>query len=235
VTAPRRPGPGLALSLIVLGVGIAVVVIGAVETAVPFIRTLTRSTSYATPASIQAHLSHGTYEVYELTGDRSSAFTPVQPGSVDIVPSDVTVIPTGGGPRLRVTGEGADETLTLGSNIYTGAVQFAVPSAGDYVVRVTSNQRTRVVLARSLGGLARSVVGWIITAAAGGLLVVIGLILLIVGLVRRRSRPVGYAGTAGYAGAPQGMPPPNWYADPSDPGQQRYWDGRQWTDQTHRP
>jgi hypothetical protein len=227
--------------LVVLGVGIAVAVLGAVETAVPFIRTLTRSTSHATPASIQAHLSHGTYEVYELTGDRSSAFSPVQPGSVDIGPGNVAVTPTGGGSQLRVTGEGADETLTLGSNVYTGAVQFAVPNAGDYVVRVTSNRPTRIVLARSLGGLARSVVGWIITAAAGGLLAVIGLVLLIVGLVRRRSRPVGYAGTAGYdgtagfAGASPGMPPANWYADPSDPGQQRYWDGRQWTDQTHRP
>jgi hypothetical protein len=229
VTASQRPGPSLALSLIVLGVGIAVAVLGAVETAVPFIRTLTQSTSDATPAEIRAHLSHGTYEVYELTGDRSSAFSPVQPGSVDIGPGNVTVTPSGGGQPLLVTGEGADETLTRGTDVYTGAVQFAVPSAGDYVVRVTSSRPTRVVLARSLGGIARSVVGWIIAGAAGALVALIGLVLLIVGLVRRRSRPVGYAGV------PQGMPPPNWYADPSDAGQQRYWDGRQWTDQTHRP
>jgi Protein of unknown function (DUF2510) len=229
VTAQRRPGPSLALSLIVLGVGIVVAVVGGVETALPFIRTLTQSTSHATPAQIRAHLSHGTYEVYELTGDRSSAFSPVRPGSVDLAPSDVTVTPSGGGAPLPVTGEGADETLTLGTHVYTGAVQFAVPRAGDYVVRVTSGRPTRVVLARSLGGLARSVVGWIITAAAGGLLALIGLTLLIVGLVRRRSRPVAATG-----GAP-GMPPPNWYADPSDPDRQRYWDGRQWTDQTHRP
>jgi hypothetical protein len=223
------------LSLIVLGVGVAVAILGGVETAVPFIRTLTRSTSHATPAQIQAHLSHGTYEVYELTGDRSSSFSPVRPGSVDIGPSEVTVTPTGGGAPLRVTGEGADETLSLGNDVYTGAVQFAVPSAGDYVVRVTSIRPTRVVLARSLGGIARSVVGWIITAAAGGLVALVGLVLLIVGLVRRRSRPAGYAGHPGYAGVPPGMPPANWYADPSDPDQQRYWDGRQWTDQTHRP
>jgi hypothetical protein len=229
VTESRRPGPSLPLSLIVLGVGIAVAVLGGAETAVPFIQTLTKSTSHATPAEIHAHLSHGTYEVYELTGDRSSAFSPVRPGSVDIGPSNVTVTPSGGGQPLLVTSEGADETLTRGTNIYTGAVQFAVPSAGDYVVRVTSSRPTRVVLARSLGGIARSVVGWIIAAAAGALLAVLGLVLLIVGLVRRRSRPVGYAGV------PQGMPPANWYADPSDPGQQRYWDGRQWTDQTHRP
>jgi hypothetical protein len=229
VSAPRRAGPSLAISLVVLGIGVAVAVVGVVETVLPLFRTLTRSTSHSTPAEIRGHLSHGTYEVYELTGDRSSAFSPIRTGPVDIGPADVTVTPASGGSPLRVTGEGADETLTIGHDIYTGAVQFAVPSAGDYVVRVTSSSPTRVILARSIGGILRSVVGWIAAAGGGALLALIGLALLIVGLVRRRARPVGYAG------GPGGLPPPNWYADPSEPAQQRYWDGRQWTDQTHRP
>jgi hypothetical protein len=228
VTAQRRPGPGLALSLVVIGLGIVAAVLGTVEAFVPFVQTLTRSSSHATPADIRAHLSHGTYEIYELTGDRSSAFSPIRPGAVDLRPSQVTVTSTAG-ESLTVTGEGADETLTLGNNIYTGAVQFAVPKSGIYDVRVRSTTPTRVILARSIGNILRSVVGWVITAAAGGLLVFIGLVLLIVGLVRRRHRPVTYAGMPG------ALPPPNWYADPADPGQQRYWDGRQWTDQTHRP
>lgn len=225
----RRPGPGLALSLAVLGLGLVIGVLGAVETIIPFVQTLTRSTSQATPTQIRAHLSHATYEIYQLTGTRSSAFSPIRAGLVDIAPSDVTVT-SASGRQLAVTGEGADETLTRGNSIYTGAVQFAVPAAGDYTVVVHSATPTRVILARSIGGIARSIVGWIITGAAGGLLAFIGLVLLIVGLVRRRHRP------AAYAGGPTGMlPPPNWYADPSDPGQQRYWDGSQWTDQTHRP
>jgi hypothetical protein len=230
----RRPGPSLAVSLVVLGIGIVLAVLGGAETALPLVRTLTHSTSHPTPARLHQHLSHGTYEIYQLTGDRSSAFSPVSPGSVDIGPGDVSVTSTGGEPvTVNVTREGADETLTLGDRVYTGAVQFAIPTAGDYVVSVTSDAPTRVILARSVGSIVRSVVGWIALAGAGGLLFLVGLVLLIVGLVRRSRRPVGYVG---YAGAPgMALPPANWYADPSQPGQLRYWDGNQWTDQTHRP
>jgi hypothetical protein len=228
VSGQRRPGPSLAISLVTIGVGIAIGVVGLVETLTPFVRTLTRSTAYSTPATIHAHLSHGTYEIYQLTSVRSSNFSPIRPGAIDIGPSDVTVRSTSG-QSLTVTPEGADETLTRNRDVYTGAVQFAVPAAGDYVVtvRTGSGSSTRVILARSLGGLLRSVVGWVITGAVGGLVVLIGLVLLIVGLVRRRQRPAPSAG-----GGP--LPPAGWYPDPSDPSQQRYWDSRQWTDQTYR-
>jgi hypothetical protein len=227
----RRPGPSLAVSLAVLGIGVVLAALGGVETALPLVRTLTHSTSHPTPARLSQHLTHGTYEIYELTGDRSSAFSPLRPGSVDIGPGDVTVTSPGGQPvNVTVTREGADETLTLGDRVYTGALQFAVPTSGEYVVSVTSNAPTRVILARSVGSIVRSVVGWIALAGAGGLLFLVGLVLLIVGLVRRGRQPVGYAGAPGMA-----LPPPNWYADPSQPGQLRYWDGGQWTDGTHRP
>jgi hypothetical protein len=226
VNDPRRAGPSLVLSLVVLGLGIVVGVVGTVEAIVPFVRTLTRSTPHATPATIRAHLSHGTYEIYQLTSRRSSSFSPIKPGTVDIEPSDVTVTSTSG-RQLRVTFEGADETITHDDDVYTGAVQFAVPAAGEYLVKVDSGSPTQVIVARSLGSIARSVVAWIVTGAAGAVIVLLGLVLLIVGLVRRRKRPVGYAG-----GGP--LPAANWYADPSDPSQQRYWDGRQWTDQTYR-
>jgi hypothetical protein len=230
VSGQRQPGPGLAVSLVVLGIGLVVGVVGVVETVVPFVRTLTRSTPYPTPADIHAHLSKGTYEVYELTS-RHSGFSPVEPGTTDIDPRDVSVV-SASGSHLLVTGEGANETITRGDDVYTGAVQFAVPAAGVYEVSVHSGSPTRVIVARSLGGIFRSVVGWFVTALAGGLVFVVGVVLLIVGLVRRRRRPVGYADVR-YAGA-AGLPPPNWYPDPTDASQRRYWDGRQWTDQTYR-
>jgi hypothetical protein len=217
------------LSLVTIGVGVAVGVVGLAETLTPFVRTLTRSASYSTPATIHAHLSHGTYEIYQLTTVRSSTFSPIRPGTVDIQPEDVTVRSTSGA-SLTVTPERADETISRNRDVYTGAVQFAVPVAGEYVVTVRTGSRsaTRVILARSLGSILRSVVAWVVTGAIGGLVFLIGLVLLIVGLVRRRRRPVPYAGAAG------ALPPAGWYPDPSDPSQQRYWDSHQWTDQTYR-
>jgi hypothetical protein len=228
VTGQRRPGPSLALSLVTIGIGVAVGVVGLVETVTPFFRTLIRSTSYPTPATIHAHLSHGTYEIYQLTTVRTSTFSPIRPGTVDIQPDDVTVRSTSGA-SLTVTPERADETISRNRDVYTGAVQFAVPAAGDYVVTVRTDNgpATRVILARSLGSILRSVVAWVVTGAVGGVIFLIGLVLLIVGLVRRRQRPVQYAG-----GGP--LPPAGWYPDPSDPSQQRYWDSHQWTDQTYR-
>ncbi|HRY10042.1 MAG TPA: DUF2510 domain-containing protein [Candidatus Nanopelagicales bacterium] len=35
--------------------------------------------------------------------------------------------------------------------------------------------------------------------------------------------------------APPPPPPANWYPDPADPSQWRYWDGTQWTENYHRP
>lgn len=213
------------MSLVVLGLGVVVGAVGLVETLVPFVRTLTQSTTYSTPADIHARLSHGTYEVYQLTGRRSSSFSPIRPDSVAIQPGDVSVTSTAG-RVLAVTPAGADETITQDNDVYTGAVEFDVPAAGEYVVDVRSGTPTRVILARSLGAIARSVAGWIAAAALGALVAAIGLVLLVVGLVRRRHRPVAQPG----AGR---LPPPDWYADPSDPSLQRYWDGHQWTDQTH--
>jgi hypothetical protein len=95
---------------------------------------------------------------------------------------------------------------------------------------------------------------------AGMLVGLAGVVLLIVGIVRRSRykrammNPYGgypqagayQAGTpvaadpqAGTAGTPEaavpqpgGLPAAGWYPDPQIPGTQRWWDGTRWTDQT---
>jgi uncharacterized protein DUF2510 len=81
---------------------------------------------------------------------------------------------------------------------------------------------------------------------AGILLAIVGVVMLIVGIVRRRraqrvaiggSYPTGYPGYAGYPASAvppaPALPPAGWYPDPQQAGTNRYWDGARWTDQTH--
>ncbi len=229
---------GAVVTGVALIVGVTAGVIVARSVGGPLAETLT-SPSRPTPVDAQLHLKAGRYTVFELTGRQSTSgpVTTTTGTSPTVTPDMVQVT----GPSGRTISASAltssSETLTRGQNIYSGTARFVVPESGIYHVQVESPALTKVLIAPSFGSGLRTVLGWLAAGIGSSVAFVVGLVLLIVGVVRRRrpADPPEQAGPAQlpYAGppAPNALPPPGWHPAPDGPGRQRYWDGRTWTDQ----
>jgi hypothetical protein len=153
----------------VLGTGLGM--LSVVMVTLPLLRLVRDAPSMTTPGSVTLHLNKGLYKVFEPTGATVHA-------------ADVNVSGPGGG-GLQVSDADPNETITRGHRAYASAVAFRVSTPGDYTVRIAA-PRGEVVIARSLADAVRSRVGWVAGIPIGGLLFLIGLVLLIVAIVRRK-------------------------------------------------
>lgn len=219
---PKAPGPGLRLSIFLIVAGAALLIPTLIAGIVPIVHAVGSPSRFEAPGHARLHLGKGTYLIYEDTGATSigSAFS--NDGDVTITTDDVKVT-ADDGTTVDVFERGATvESLTTGGDRFVGAVRFRTPSAGSYTVDVSSTRVTSFLVARPLTDTIQSVLIWFLLAGAGGVVVVVGVILLIVGSVRRgrMQRVVAYARAV----------PAGWHPDPSGARQWRYWDGSRWTD-----
>ena len=211
----KRPGPALWLSLVLLIVGIVVGVASLSIFGVKIVHDELNATIFTTPGTQSVQCTSGTYDVYEPSG------------SPLLTAANVTV--TGpGGSAMQVTATTTTSTVGRSGTNYVGTVQFVVHTAGTYSVDVTSST-TEAFVAPSLTTEASRNVGWIAGMFVGFVLGVTGLVLLIVGIVRRRrfkqqmafggpqygGGPGGYGGyqqPGGYSPQPGAYPPPGGYS-----------------------
>lgn len=184
----RPPGPNFTLSLLILLIGIGLGITSAVGIGTTVVHALNGIKVLTTPGQLSDQLSAGTYVVYELEGlstnVNSPATTTPQITPVVIRPADVTVT-SSSGQTLTVIPTGSGVTVTKQAQSYSAAVQFNVPVSGTYEIAVHTSQPSEVLIAQPIGRTLRTLLKWVIPGAVGGLVVVVGIILLIVGSVRR--------------------------------------------------
>jgi len=249
VATPRKRGKGAIITgLVLLAVGIVMAIGGIVAfgaSAASLLKGL--GTTQTTPVEIPQNFDGGTtYAVYELATSGTGTSSDPYIGSVQ--PGDVTVQATDGTAVIVTDSPSLSQTFSDGSKNYVVVATFTPPVTGQYVVSVKTDGAT-VVVAPSLTAVAKAL-PWLALIGLGALLALAGLIVFIVGIVRRSSKPAvaagypaqGYAAQGqaaqGYApvptpspaARPTGLPAPGWYPDPERPGGQRYWNGTGWTE-----
>ena len=251
--AIRRPGPKLWLSLVTIMLGIAVAVASVVLIVVNVSHDILGPT-YAVPSTISLHLGTGTHIILERTGTQNNF--DVRTRNVDLDPSQIDVVGPSG-ERVPVTYTSGTETIARPNGTYVSAVEFHVRRSGNYRLGIRARRPGLVMVQQSIGEVARRSVVWALGIALGALLVLAGLIMLIVGIVRRskakqRALAATYGSTPGLpptypqstVAVPTGAPstvavpgaaptsPPAWHPDPHGQHRLRYWDGSTWTDHT---
>jgi hypothetical protein len=208
---PARRGRGaIVTGLVLLAVGVVLAVVGIVgfgATASSLISGL--GSPQTTPLELSKSLDAGTtYAVYELTTTGSGATG--DPYLGNIAPGDVTVTGSNGSEVVVNEAPSMTQTFTDGPKTYIVVATFDPPTTGRYVVSIATEGST-VIVAPSITAIAQAL-PWLGLIGFGGLVGLAGIIVLIVGLVRRTSKPAG-AATYPSAGTPvAGYPPPGYGA-----------------------
>jgi hypothetical protein len=196
--APAKKRSGLLwVSVVVFLLAVVAMVVGVVLIA----RQVTlEGEDFAVPGTQTFQLEPGDYAVWVSDDTRFSTG----------ISADVTVRSSSGEP-LRVDHSEVDQTVTTSDREYIVGGQFTVTSAGTYVVEVDSDEAVFARVAPPLSG--GSIAAGVLSIVGSVFLFLVAVVLFIIGLIRRTSKPKGPAGYGPPPGAPPGYGSP-----PGQPG-----------------
>ena len=210
VPTARPRGKGAIVTgavLLLLGLVCAVAgIVGVVSTASGLISGL--GTSHTTPTRFTQSFEAGTtYAVYEQA--LAGTGVPGEPFQGRVVPGDVVVTAPDGSTVVVDDAPSLSETFSSGTRTYMVVATFVPRSTGTYTVDITTDG-TVVLVAPSVTALAKAL-PWVALIVVAALIGLAGLVILIVGLVRRSSasRPAvqhGYALPGTYGQPTYGQP-----------------------------
>jgi hypothetical protein len=220
-------GPRFRVSAVVLGLGVLIAIPGVIVMGFAIWHALS-GPAYRVPGTTELHLGSGEYIVFEHTGDRDT-YGPltIQRGRGVTLSHDQLVVTGPDGQSVTVRNAPPNETIDRNGDRFTSALTFDTPREGDYTLQFDTPEPGQIMVQRSFTAIFTRHVPWIISAAAGWLVALVGMTMLLVGVIRRgrAERATRTALAAGVAGAA-------WYPDPMGQHRLRYWDGRQWTSYT---
>ncbi len=191
----KRPGPSLRIALPILVIGVILGVVSLVSFASDIGHDYGSTHVVQTPIVDHVNCKSGaTYEVFGPSG------------SAAVSPTTVTVTGPGGTAIPVAYSSGQELSPTINGVAYSAKVSFVADTTGAYQVQVTAT--TTILIAPSFESEVGQHQGLAFGITGGILLGIIGIVLLIVGSVRRsKAKRLGY-GPQGPGGS--GMAPPQW-------------------------
>lgn len=184
----KQPGPNLWLSIAVFVIGAVLIAIGGT---IIFGRVFESQTvdSFVVPGAEVRSLDPGDYDVFGLAG----SFTDFD-GDPTFARGDVTVTWIENGETLPVEQQAFELDLERQFRRYERVGTFTVTTEGTYRIDVATNDDSRAVVSRVFFEELDELIGPAILLGIGSLILLAGVIMIIVGIVRRgraqkRERP----------------------------------------------
>ncbi len=207
-----KTGPGLALSLSICAIGF---VLGIVGTVVAFlaITGAQSSDTHPLPGALERQLDTGTYDIYAEALDFADL---LDEDSLDeFVSVGAITVRDPSGQELLVGPSDPELVTNRGFTFYEHIGSFEAADDGLYVIDVESEAATTIVVGERFSTAWRDALWWAVASVIGSLLFIVGVVMLVVGIVRRqrakKSEPPAWTGQGGapppIAPAPHTAPP----------------------------